>query len=206
MDLAPVFGWKSASPNKGGFYKAVIDWFVDCDDSLFRCVVVNKGNLWSSDDEDGFYVAYHQLLFHWLVPGNTYHVYLDKKKNSRRRRVDTLRWKTEWYMPSGCKLACMEEVESRECALVQVSDLLIGCIFSHHLRTNHAMLFNRRTDKTRVCDALQHIVHRKYVQPLDPLIVHQFQKTAVFQRDKPTAVTIRRCGQTPFLLQIDLAV
>ena len=54
--------------------------------------MVNKGNLWSSDDEDGFYVAYHQLLYHWLVPGNAYHVYLDKK-NSRQRCVDTLRGK-----------------------------------------------------------------------------------------------------------------
>lgn len=27
------FGWKS-----------VIDWFADCDDLLFRCVVVNKSN------------------------------------------------------------------------------------------------------------------------------------------------------------------
>ncbi|MCR5393356.1 MAG: DUF3800 domain-containing protein [Olsenella sp.] len=122
------FGWKSASPNRGDFYKAVIDWFLDCDDLLFRCVVVNKNNLWSSDDEDGFYVAYHQLLYHWLVSGNTYHVYLDKKMNSRQRRVDTLRRKTERSMSSGCELACMEEVESQECALVQVADLLIGCM------------------------------------------------------------------------------
>ena len=122
------FGWKSVSKNKADFYKAVIDWFVDCDDLLFRCVVVNKDNLWSSDDEDGFYVAYHQLLCHWLVSGNMYHVYLDKKKNLRQRRVDALRKKTEWNMPSGCDLTCMEEVESRECALVQVADLLIGCM------------------------------------------------------------------------------
>jgi len=46
------FGWKSASPNKGDFYKAFIDWFVNCNALRFRCVVVNKGNLWSSDDED----------------------------------------------------------------------------------------------------------------------------------------------------------
>lgn len=122
------FGWKSVSKNKGDFYKAVIDWFIDCDDLLFRCVVVNKKNLWSADDEDGFYVAYHQLLYHWLVAGNTYHVYLDKKKNSAKRRVETLRRKTELRMPSGCALACMEEVESNECALVQVADLLIGCM------------------------------------------------------------------------------
>ena len=122
------FGWKTVSKNKGDFYKAVIDWFVGNDDLLFRCVVANKDNLWSSDSEDAFYVVYHQLLYHWLVGGNTYYVYLDKKKNSRQRRVETLRRKTEMYMPDGCRLGCMEEVESDECALVQVADLLIGCM------------------------------------------------------------------------------
>lgn len=122
------FEWKTASKNKADFYKAVIDWFVGNDDLLFRCVVANKDNLWSSDSEDGFYVVYHQLLYHWLVQGNVYYVYLDKKKNSKRRRLDTLRRKTELYMPAGCELACMEEVESSECVLVQVADLLIGCM------------------------------------------------------------------------------
>lgn len=122
------FGWKSASKNKGEFYRAVIDWFVENDDLLFRCVAANKENLWSSDNEDAFYVVYHQLLYHWLVPGNSYYVYLDRKKNARQRRVDELRHKTARDMPSRCSLACMEEVDSRECDLVQVADFLIGCM------------------------------------------------------------------------------
>lgn len=154
-EIGGEFGWKSASPNKEDFYRAVIDWFVNCNDLLFRCVVVNKGNLWSSDDEDGFYVAYHQLLYHWLVHGNTYHVYLDKKKNSRQRRVDTLRRKTERYMPNGCELACMEEVESRECALVQVADLLIGCMgYEWNGHTNPARYPDASRFKVELCDHL----------------------------------------------------
>ena len=47
-------------------------------------------------------------------------------------------------MPSGCKLACMEEVESRECALVQVADLLIGCM---------GYEWNGHTDPARYPDA-----------------------------------------------------
>lgn len=153
-DIGGEFGWKSASPNKGDFYKAVIDWFVNCNDLLFRCVVVNKDNLWPSDDEDGFYVAYHQLLYHWLVPGNTYHVYLDKK-NSRQRRVDTLRKKTSWSMPNGCVLACMEEVESRECGLVQVADLLIGCMgYEWNGHTNSSKYPNASAFKNKLCEHL----------------------------------------------------
>lgn len=138
-DIGGEFGWKSVSPNKAEFYKEVIDWFIACDELKFRCVVVNKGNLWSSDNEDGFYVTYHQLLCHWLIPENTYHIYLDRKKNTMRRRVATLRVKTEQSMSRDCTLACMEEVESRECALVQVADLLIGCM---------GYEWNRHTDST----------------------------------------------------------
>ena len=123
-DIGGEFGWKSVSKNKEDFYKADIDWFAGCDNLSFRCTVANKKNLWSADDEDGFYVAYHQLLYHWLTMGNTYHIYLDKKKNSAKRRVETLRRQTEQCMPDGCSLACMEEVESHECTLVQVGACL----------------------------------------------------------------------------------
>lgn len=121
-------GWKSVSQSRGDFYLALVDWFLSCPDLRFRCVVANKDNLWSHDSEDAFYVVYHQLLYHWLVPPNTYHIYLDEKRNSQHRRVEVLKKKTADYMPSGCSLACMEEVSSRECDLVQVTDFLIGCM------------------------------------------------------------------------------
>ena len=121
-------GWKTVSQSRGDFYLALIDWFLGRQDLRFRCVVANKDNLWSHDSENAFYVVYHQLLYHWLVPPNTYHVYLDEKRDSRQRRVEVLKRKTGEYMPSGCTLACMEEVSSRECALVQVADFLIGCM------------------------------------------------------------------------------
>ena len=66
------FGWKSVSRNKAAFYTALIDWFLATDDLRFRCVVANKENLWSRDAESAFYVVYHQLLCHWLVPPNTH--------------------------------------------------------------------------------------------------------------------------------------
>lgn len=136
-------GWKSVSRNKAAFYTAFVDWFLAIDDLRFRCVVANKENLWSRDAEAAFYVVYHQLLYHWLVPPNAYHIYLDEKKNSRQRRVDTLRARTEGYMPGGCTLACVEEVNSRECALVQVADFLIGCM---------GYAWNRHTDPERFPD------------------------------------------------------
>lgn len=122
------FGWKTVSKSRGAFYEAVVDWFLKADDLRFRCVVANKDNLWSRDAEDGFYVVYHQLFNHWLVNCNSYHVYLDEKRNSKRWQVNKLKSKTEAHMPNGCKLVCVEEVRSRECALVQLADFLIGCL------------------------------------------------------------------------------
>jgi hypothetical protein len=149
------FGWKHVSWSRGQFYLDLIDWFALEEEISFRCVVANKRSLWSKHAEDAFYVAYHQLLYHWLVPGNAYHVYLDKKKNSRQRRVDTLRKKTEWRMPNGCELACMEEVESRECALVQVADLLIGCMgYEWNGHTNPTKYPKASVFKNELCDRL----------------------------------------------------
>ena len=137
------FGWKTVSKSRAAFYKAVADWFLKTDDLRFRCVVANKESLWSHDAEDGFYVVYHQLLCHWLVGENTYHVYLDEKRNSRRWQVNVLKSKTEAYMSDSCSLACLEEVRSRECVLVQLADFLIGCM---------GYSWNGHTDSTRYPD------------------------------------------------------
>lgn len=126
--IGEEFGWKPVSRNKAAFYTALIDWFLATDDLRFRCVVASRESLWSRDAESAFYVVYHQLLCHWLVPPNAYHAYLDEKKNSRWQRVDTLRAKTAGYMPGGCGPACMGEASSRECALARVADCLIGCM------------------------------------------------------------------------------
>lgn len=122
------FGWKTVSPSRAIFYRTVIDWFLSTDALRFRCVIANKGNLWSHDAEDGFYVVYHQLLYHWFCNDNTYHVYLDEKRNSKRWQVAVLKKKTEACMPRSCALACVEEVKSHDCAFVQLADFLIGCM------------------------------------------------------------------------------
>ncbi|MST72309.1 DUF3800 domain-containing protein [Olsenella porci] len=146
------FGWKSVSKNKGDFYRAAIDWFLGCDDLLFRCVVARKDNLWSRDDEDGFYVVYHQLLYHWLEAPNAYHIYLDEKRNSKQWQVDVLKRKTEDYMPGGCTVACVEEVSSRECTLVQEADFLIGCVgYAWNCHTDRACYPHGSEFKRELC-------------------------------------------------------
>jgi hypothetical protein len=122
------FGWKHVSWSRGQFYLDLIDWFALEEEISFRCVVANKRSLWSKHAEDAFYVAYHQLLYHWMEPGYSYHIYLDRRKNVATRRLQGLRAHTERDIAEGAVLASMEEVESRDSLPVQVSDLLIGAV------------------------------------------------------------------------------
>lgn len=65
---------------------------------------------------------------HWMLSDNTYHIYLDRKKNSRNNRIPTLQQKVTRDVPKTATIACAEEVESRECVPVQIADLLIGAV------------------------------------------------------------------------------
>ena len=151
-DVGGEFGWKTVSQSRGDFYHTVIDWFLAENDLKFRCVIANKSSLWSHDDEDGFYVVYHQLLYHWLADDSTYHVYLDEKRNSKRWQVDVLKLRTEEYMPQRCVLACVEEVRSRECTLVQLADLLFGCMgYSWNGHTDPVRYPNGSAFKRNLC-------------------------------------------------------
>lgn len=126
--IGKEFGWKTVSPNKHEFYEQVVEWFFSKEMLQFRCIAANKKSLWSAKDEDGFYVAYHQLLFHWFKPDYGYKVFLDRKKNSDNRQIGHLVYKTKRDIPQDSTLFCMEEVESDECVLIQLADLLIGAV------------------------------------------------------------------------------
>lgn len=148
-------GWKTVSKSKGTFYTDLVDWFLRCDDVLFRCVVANKKSLWSSNSEDAFYVVYDQLLSHWFLPNNRYHVYLDKKKNSNRQQTKLLETRTRRTMPDNASLACMEEVESHECIPIQLVDLLIGCVgYEWNGHTNRDLYPHASLFKSHLCDNL----------------------------------------------------
>lgn len=126
--ISSEIGWKTVSKSKADFYRDILKWFINNDSIVFRCVMANKKRLWSHDNEDAFYVVYHQLFSHWMLSDNTYHIYLDRKKNSRNNRIPTLKQKVTRDVPKTATIACAEEVESRECVPVQIADLLIGVV------------------------------------------------------------------------------
>ena len=58
----------------------------------------------------------------------------------------------------------------------------------------------RRADKARICDALEHVIHRKDVQPLDALTLQETLQSGFCHGSEPAAVAVRRgCDASLFL-------
>lgn len=127
------FGWSKVSPNKLAFYLALIDYFLNCRDLSFRCIVIDRTTLDhdrfnEGDKELGFYKLYYQLLVHWLEPQEAYYLYLDWQQNSDRSCFANLREMLKRKLSGRARIECLEPVDSQEQPLTQLVDLLIGAV------------------------------------------------------------------------------
>lgn len=162
--ISGEIGWKTVSKSKADFYMEIVDWFANSNRIVFRCVMANKRNLWSRDDEDAFYVVYHQLLSHWMASDNIYHIYLDRKKNSRNGRIPTLKQKVMRDVPETATIACAEEVESRECVPVQIADLLIGAVgYAQNRHADPTKFPNASPFKSELCSHIAKLLGRSRI-------------------------------------------
>ncbi|AQQ69184.1 hypothetical protein Mag101_17265 [Microbulbifer agarilyticus] len=127
------FGWKRLSPNRAAFYFELIDLFINEEDLRFRCLIADKTLLDHNrynegDSELGFYKLYYQMLVHWMLPGNTYHLYLDWQQNSASGRFQELRSALRNKLSGRAHVACLESVTSHSQPLVQLADLFMGAV------------------------------------------------------------------------------
>lgn len=133
------FGWKRLSPNKRGFYWALIDLFASEPDLQFRCIVVDRTRFVSDDQELGFYKLYYQMLVHWLSPGCTYRVLLDQQQNKEQGRFSTLREVLRRKLMGRAKILSLEPGDSSELEIMQLADLLVGAVgYERNGRTTSA--------------------------------------------------------------------
>lgn len=155
--------WNRISPRFIDFHKELIDLFMESGPSLrFRSIAVPVDRIrydYNSDREHRFYVFYQQLLKAWLLDSDeTHQIFLDAKtlrdRSHPRQLEDRLRAAVR-----GVTLKPIQSVESDESYLMQLSDLLLGCVQS---RMNAKMPFDTRSSsKQEVVLHLEELLGRK---------------------------------------------
>ncbi len=127
--------WQKISNSRLQFYYELIDLFVSLNlDLRFRCIAVevNKVNFnlyHENDAELGFYKFYYELIHHWILDFNEYCIFCDTKTNRRPDRLATLRQCLQNSNLSS-QIHSIQAVPSRESALIQFADFLLGAASS----------------------------------------------------------------------------
>jgi hypothetical protein len=127
--------WTKVSPAKVDYYKAVIDLFMDTSDLAFRAVVVPDKTLLRHDahgqtHDDFYYKMYFQLVRHWLDRAHDYRIVLDIKDTRSWEKTKKLQevLANSQYDFDRTIVRSIELVRSEQVELVQLTDLLTGCI------------------------------------------------------------------------------
>ncbi len=120
--------WSKVSISKIRFYMDLLDYFFDTD-LRFRAVGVDKSKIscekFGITYDDFYYKMYYQLLNHNIDMQWHYNVYLDIKDTLSAYKVRKL--KDILNVQYGV-FRNVQNVHSRECLLLQLSDFLMGAI------------------------------------------------------------------------------
>ena len=146
--LSPGFEIKSTKVSNGryDFYKELIEYFLSEKALKFRAVIVDKSILdhksHNQTHEDFYYKMYFYLFREFVIIGNNY-IYLDYKDSSSYERCKYLNkvLNNNFIRNHNLKLF-VQQIDSKESNLLQLSDLLIGliCYNAKGLDTNKAKL------------------------------------------------------------------
>lgn len=126
--------WTKVSPAKLDFYMALIDCFFDSP-IQFRCVVATgKKKLdhqaYNQTYDEWYYKMYYLLLNKMLEPTEEYSVYIDIKDTNggkKSRKLKEILNHSLYSFYNSC-IQKVQIVKSNEVELLQLCDLLMGCI------------------------------------------------------------------------------
>lgn len=123
--------WNKVSPATEAMYLELIDLFFQTYQIRFRAICVeaekvdhtifNNGN-----GELGFYKFYFQLVQHWLIPGNSYRLFVDHKINGNPHRVAELGRILQYASTANISMA--QALPSEQSILIQLADVLTGAV------------------------------------------------------------------------------
>ncbi len=141
--------WNKVSKAKTDFYIELINYFFDDDHLHFRALVVpDKKALnheaFHQDHDTFYYKMYFDLLTVILSPDSAYNIYIDIKDTRGQEKVMKLQnvLRNNQYDYHNQIIRKIQQVNSREVELLQITDMLIGAISYLHrdLSGNEAKL------------------------------------------------------------------
>jgi hypothetical protein len=127
--------WTKISPAKTQFYLDILDYFFDDDDLHFRALIIpDKTKLRHRDfdqtHDDWYYKMYFELLKGVLDPKASYRIYIDIKDSRSEKKIRTLHDFLCAHVQDHKRkiVGRVQSVRSREVAILQLADLLIGAL------------------------------------------------------------------------------
>lgn len=125
--------WTKVSKSKLNYYKELIDYFTSNDQLRFRAVVVpDKAKLdhvrYNQTQDEFYYKIYYNMLKKILLNHSAIRVYIDIKDTNSTYKVRTLTQYLNNTNTSHQNDVMIEQIRSHENSLLQMADLLIGCV------------------------------------------------------------------------------
>lgn len=141
--------WNKVSKARCDFYLELINYFFDDDDLHFRGLIVPdksllNHNFFNQDHNTFYYKMYFDLLKVILAPDCGYNIYIDIKDTKGQEKVLELQnvLRNNHYDYNNQIIRKIQQVNSREVELLQITDLLCGALSYLHrdLNGNEAKL------------------------------------------------------------------
>lgn len=130
--------WNKVHKNKLAFYKEIITYFFNTPALRFRGVIAPKEGLnhddYNQTHDEWYYKMYYQLLNDFFTSmQNPFHIFLDYKDTcgsaKRQKLRDVFNCSNHDFIGTRLNYGDgIQAVHSHEVELVQLADLLVGCI------------------------------------------------------------------------------
>lgn len=176
--------WTKVSPGKVNFYMSLLELFFE-EELNFRCVIAQgkkklDNTAFNQTYDDWYYKMYYLLLCKIVDPTGEYAVYIDIKDTNGGEKTKELRRMLNNFLYSFNQtcLRKLQIVKSHEIELLQMCDLLIGCIGYKNRFLNPLNEKSETLSKAKIqmCQQLEKLAQR----PLNQTTPLSEQKLNIF--------------------------